>query len=261
MDYNNLLTGKTVFISTAAAGMGKDIALLFAQQGATVVIGGRDQQLLNKTVAEIQSISPKSKGYLCDLSIREETENACSQALKDFGTIDILVNTVGVNVRGLSHEYEEETLEKLLETNYKSGLRCAKKFIPGMLKKKKGNIINISSIHSVMTMPTNLIYAGTKGAMNASARAMALDYAKEGIRVNTICPGLIMSDAIISEIQGYKEGKERDEFMNLLKNMQPLEIGTMRDVSNLALFLASDMSNYITGQTIMLDGGASIKAH
>ena len=130
-----------------------------------------------------------------------------------------------------------------------------------MRERKNGNIINISSIHSVETMPGFGIYAGTKGAMNATSRAMALDYASEGIRVNCICPGLIMSDNMLDEIQTYPEGEERDQFMELLYRMQPLEPGTMENIADAALYLASDMSTYTTGQILMVDGGASIKAH
>ena len=105
------------------------------------------------------------------------------------------------------------------------------------------------------------IYAGTKGAMNATARAAALDYARKGVRVNVICPGLILSDNMMDEISTYPEGPERNAFLELLDNMQPLAPGSVEDISNAALFLASDMSSYITGQAIMVDGGASIKAH
>ena len=105
------------------------------------------------------------------------------------------------------------------------------------------------------------MYAGTKGAVVSAARAMALDYAPYGIRVNTICPGLILSDVVKDEIKEYPEGKERKTFIKQLHSMQPLPPGKMRDISNAALFLASEMSSYVTGQVIMADGGASIVAH
>lgn len=261
LDYNHLLTGKRVFVTTGARGIGKAIALLFARQGADVAVGGRNAPCLAQTEQELQGIRPNSRGILCDLSDRAQTEHACDVLLEVWGGVDILVNSVGINQHVTAHEYDEDVLARLFETNYKSGLRCMKKFVPGMLERGYGNIINISSIHSVMSMPGYVMYAGTKGAVNASARAMALDYAGKGIRVNTICPGLILSDAVQDEIEGYPEGEARDAFMKLLVGMQPLEPGTMEDVANAALFLASDMSCYITGQTILVDGGASIKAH
>lgn len=260
-DYNRLLEGKRVFITTGARGIGKDIAVLFAQQGALVGVGGRNIQSLEETMKEICRYSPGSKGYVVELSSKEQVERTADQVLKELHGIDILVNTVGINVHGRIDECSDELLERMLETNYKSGLRFSRRFLPGMMEHREGNIINISSIHSVMTMPGFGVYAGTKGAMNATARAMALDYAEYGIRVNTICPGLIMSDNMMDEVNGYPEGKERDEFMELLIHMQPLAPGKMGDISDAALYLASDMSSYMTGQILMVDGGASIKAH
>lgn len=260
-DYNHLLAGKKVFISSGQRGIGKEIALLFAAQGGMIALGGPKQAQLDKTMQEIQQISPASKGYQVDLSDAQQTEATCEQVLQDFGNIDILVNTVGVNRHMPIHLCDDALLERLLETNYKSGFRCAKKFVPMMMERHSGNIINISSIHAVMTMPGFGIYAGTKGAVNAMARAMALDYAPYGIRVNNICPGLILSDNMMDEIYSYPEGKERDAFMELLRKMQPMEPGTMPSISNAALYLASEMSAYTTGQTLMVDGGASIKAH
>ena len=257
MNYTKLLEGRRAFVTTAGQGIGLGIAVLFAQHGAA-----RNPQKLERALREVQQFSQTSRGYLCDLSEREQVENTCDTILKDMGGVDILVSTVGINPnKGPIHTYDEETLNLLLETNYKSGLRCMKKLVPGMLDRGFGNIIFISSIHGVQTMPTFGIYAGTKGAMNATARAAALDYARKGVRVNVICPGLILSDNMMDEISTYPEGPERNAFLELLDNMQPLAPGSVEDISNAALFLASDMSSYITGQAIMVDGGASIKAH
>lgn len=261
LDYQHLLQGKRVFISTGVRGIGKDIALLFARHGAIIALGGRNAAALEKTMEEIRGISPESRSYLVDLSHGDQTEKAARRALEDFGGIDVLVNTVGVNLHKPVHEYDDSTMESFLESNYKSGMRLARAFLPGMMERRDGAIVNISSIHAVQTMPGYGLYAGTKGAMNAAARAMALDYAPYGIRVNTICPGLILSDAMYDEINAFPEGKERDDFMELLHSMQPLPPGQMEDVSNAALFLASPMSNNTTGAVIMVDGGASIKAH
>lgn len=261
MDYSKMLEGKRVFITSGQRGIGFAIALLFAKQGAKVALGGRRQQVLDEAVEQLRAFSPFSQGYLCNLSCGQETEKTCDAILSDFEGIDILVNTVGINKQGVSHAFEDEVLETLLETNYISGLRCARKLLPGMIERKSGNIINISSIHSEQTMPNFMLYAGTKGAMNAAGRAMALDYARSGIRVNNIALGLIMSDVMQDEIDNTPAGETRDAFMRLLDGMQPLPPGRMEDAANTALFLASEMSAYITGQTIFVDGGASVKAH
>jgi NAD(P)-dependent dehydrogenase (short-subunit alcohol dehydrogenase family) len=260
-DYNRMLEGKRAFITTGARGIGKAIALLFAQQGAVIIVGSRNEPALVSTMEQIKQISDKAKGYVFDLSQGSQTEKVCDDIIKDFGGVDILVNTVGVNKRMPAHEYDDATIEQLLETNFKSVMRCCRKFIPGMIERGAGSIINISSIHSEMTMPGYALYSATKGAMNASARAMALDYARTGIRVNNICPGLILSDTVQDEINTFPEGEQRNAFLKLLDGMQPLPPGSVDDIANAALYLASDMSNYITGQTIFVDGGASIKAH
>lgn len=259
--YSHLLSGKRAVISTGARGIGKAIALLFAHHGATVCVGGRNPNMLEKTMEEIRKISPGSKGYIADLSNKDMTEKMAKDIKDDFGGVDIIVNTVGVNRHFPAHTYDDETLESFFESNYKSGMRFMRAFVPGMMERKTGSIINISSIHAVQSMPGYSLYAGTKGAMNASARVMALDYAPYGIRVNNICPGLIMSDVMMDEVYAFAQGEERDAFLKLLSSMQPLPPGKMDDIANAALFLASDMSSYITGQTIMVDGGASIKAH
>lgn len=261
MNYNKLLEGKYAVITSGARGIGKAIARLFAEQGASVAVGGINRPALDVTMEEIKEISPKSFGFYCDLGNREDVEAFCREVLQRFGRVDILINTVGINHHVAAHEVDENELLHLFEVNYLSGFRCSKSFIPGMLEAGKGSIINISSIHGDMTMPGYMMYASTKGAMNAATRAMALDYAEYGIRVNTISPGLIMSDVIKDEVNACRTEEERSKLLELFKRMQPLPPGSMEDIANAALYLASDMSSYTTGQTLFVDGGASIKAH
>lgn len=262
MDYNRQLAGKRAIITTGGRGIGKAIALLFARQGATVFVGSRNPKALEMTMSEIKAVSADSQGFILDLSNAKDTEKTASEVLSQAGgSVDILVNTVGINQKCPAHEWTDDVMMKLWETNYLSGMRFARKLIPGMIRRGRGSIINISSIHSEYSMPGYSMYAATKGAMNASARVMALDYAPYGIRVNTICPGLIMSDVLMDEVMTYPEGEPRDTFLKVLEGMQPLPPGHVDDIANAALFLAGDMSGYITGQTIFVDGGASIKAH
>ncbi len=261
MNYSRLLEGKYAVITTGARGIGKAIARLFAEHGAVVAIGGRNHSALEDTMEELEKISPQSKGFYCDLGKKADVDAFCQDILAHFGRVDILVNTVGINHHIITHEVEEAELQQLFETNYFSGFRCAKYFLPGMVERRQGNIINISSIHGEQTMPGYMMYASTKGAMNAATRAMALDYAQYGIRANVLAPGLIMSDVIMEEVEACKTEQERKELLELFDRMQPLPPGKMEDIANAALYLASDMSAYITGQTILADGGASIKAH
>lgn len=262
-NYGSLLKGKKAFITTAGQGMGRDIARVFVSQGAEIAICARKMEKLESTLSELKAMAPdrRIEGYLADLSSKEETETACDQALLEFGGIDILVNVAGVNHHVITHLCDEDEMNLIYETNFKSAFRCMKKFIPYMLKQKSGNIVNISSIHSVESMPGYMMYAASKGAMNAAARATALDYAGKGIRINTVCPGLTLSDTIREEVLSYPEGEERNAFINLLLGMQPLPPANVRDISNAVLFFASEMSSNITGQYLLVDGGASIHAH
>ncbi len=259
-DYNRMLTGKKAFVTTAARGIGKSIALLLAQQGAQVYFGGRNEAYVQKTQEQLQQIMPGSRGYMLDLADSSQSEKIAQQALHDSGGFDILVCTVGVNCHCAADAYTDADMQRLLEINYLSGLRFARAFLPEMRRRRAGSIVNISSIHSVMTQPTNMLYAGTKGAMNAAARAMALDCAADGIRVNTVCPGVIMSD-IMYDAMEEMDHEQQEQFLAALDRCQPLMRGQMADIANTVLFLVSDMAANITGQQILVDGGTSIKAH
>lgn len=131
-DYNQMLAGKNVLITTAARGIGKSIALLFARQGADVYFGGRNEEYVRTTEKELQSIRPGCRGYVVDLAKADQTEAFVDAAVKDSGGFDILVSTVGVNCHCPAAEYKDEDMFRLLETNYLSGVRCARKVIPTM---------------------------------------------------------------------------------------------------------------------------------
>lgn len=263
VDYGNMLNGKRAFITTAGQGIGRDIARVFAYQGAEIAIGARNDIKLEDALKELREIAPERRiiGYHADLSDRSQTENVCDRIISDFGGIDILVCVAGINHHVPAHLCSEEEFDTIFDTNFKSFFRCMKKFVPGMLERRSGSIVNISSIHSIETMPGYMMYAASKGAINAASRAIALDYAKDGIRINNVCPGLALSDSIKDEVLTFSEGEEREAFENLLLSMQPLPPATVRDISNAVLFLASDMSSNITGQSLLVDGGASILAH
>lgn len=261
MRWDKLLEGKIALVTSGALGIGKEIALCFAKQGATVVAVDINKDALDNTYKEIKEISYDSASFKCDMGNKHEVDDMCKAVVSQFGSIDILINSVGVNKRCPVHMIDEEDFENLININLKSIVRCMKVFVPKMIEKKSGSIVNISSIHAVMTMPGNGAYAATKGAINALTRAAALDYAPYGIRVNSICPGVILSDAVKTQLAEYKSDKERKEHIKLQKKKQPLPPGGVEDIANASLYLASDLSKYITGITLMVDGGASIKAH
>lgn len=262
MDYNKLLQGKTALITSGAMGIGKAIALNFARQGAKVIIADINEVKLNKTLDKIKKNYPLIKSYVCDMGVREQVSDLAENIKSEFGHIDILVNSVGINFRKPIHEVEEDILDRIMNVNFKSGYRLMKMFIPGMVKNGGGTIVNISSIHSIMTLPEYSAYAASKGAVNAMARAVALDYAKDNIRINNIALGYVLSDMNKIEVADIEDQNDKERILiEKYGHLQPLKPAKCSDVANTVLYLASDMSNYLTGQTICLDGGASIKAH
>lgn len=262
MDYNKLLCNKTAIITGAAMGIGRQIAITFAKQGAKVIAVDINEEKLRETMKFISDFSDDSKSYICNVGVYEEIIELINKIKNDNKFIDILVNCVGINERTLAHEIEEDVLDNILNVNFKSGYRLMKAFIPGMIEHGSGTIVNISSIHSIMTMPEHGAYAASKGAVNAMSRAIALDYAPYNIRINNIALGYILSDMNKIEVSHIENEDEKDRILTeRYSHLQPLKAAKCEDVVNTALYLASDMSNYLTGQTICLDGGASIKAH
>jgi len=261
MDYNKLLENKVALITSGAMGIGKEIALTFARQGAKIIIADINKIELEKTLKLLEDITKECKAFYCDMGNKDDIILLERNIRESFGTIDILINSVGINERTPIHEITDEILDRIIDVNLKSGYRLMKAFIPDMINNGGGRIINISSIHSVMTLPNYGAYAASKGAMNAMARATALDYAKYNIRVNTIALGVIMSDTMKALYSHIKDEEELKLAYHKHDLSQPLPCGSCEDVANTALYLASDMSNYLTGQVIMLDGGASIKAY
>ena len=258
------LKDKVVLITASTRGIGLACVKACAKEGAAVYMAARSMERA-KTVADALIAEGCDVKYVFNDATRPETFlSMVHDVVAASGRIDVLVNNFGTSNPGKDLDFAHTDPTVFLETvnlNLRSVFMASQEAAKHMAVQQGGSIINISSIHAVQSMPGYSLYAGTKGAMNASARVMALDYAPYGIRVNNICPGLIMSDVMMDEVYAFAQGEERDAFLKLLNGMQPLPPGKMDDIANAALFLASDMSSYITGQTIMVDGGASIKAH
>lgn len=254
-----LLEGKKVLVTAGAAGIGKAIALRFAEQGAAIAIADLDRHKGQATLDELRKWNSSSLFVHADFSNRRDTESALQTVLQKMGRIDVLVNGVGIPSRKPMHEIEEEEWDRVFDTNLKSMYRCCRACIPGMIEAGGGAIVNISSINGLATRPQYDVYSATKGAMLAATKAMALSYAQYGIRVNAICPGLIMSSTVSQEVE---ENPNQAAFMEKLNGMQPLgRPGTPEEIADGALFLASSMSSFVTGTYLLIDGGALAQAH
>jgi len=235
---------KTALVTGAAVGIGKGIALALAKEKFNVIVADLDQQQAEKVAQEIENSGAKTLAVKCDVSKSEEVEKLFSQAEKEFGKVDVLVNNAGIYPFKGFAEMEESDWDKVMEVNLKGVFLCTKAAAKKM--GSGGRIINISSIASLVGFPNLVHYCATKGGVNAMVRALALELAPQGITVNAVAPGAI-------ETPGAKMPEENRK---QTEAGIPLgRIGQPEDIANAVAFLASERSGYITGQTIVVDGG------
>ena len=246
-----MLKGKVAIITGSTGGMGESAAYLFAKNGAKVVVTGRREEEGKRVVSKIKKSGGQAIYIKLDVSNEDSVKNMIQEAIKKYGKIDVLYNNAGVESQGLITNASEEEINKIFNINIKGVMYCAKHAIPHM--KKDGSIINTASIAGLIGFPNLVIYGATKGAVVSLTRDLALDYAKEGIRVNCICPGIIWTDMVKKYLD---ESPDKEAVKKQLTLSTPLgRIGTPEEVSELALFLASDKSSFITGAIIPIDGG------
>lgn len=246
-----LLEGKVAVVTGAARGIGKAIALKFASEGANIAFTDLviDEKGL-ETQKEIEAFGVKAKGYASNAANFDETHSVVSEILKDFGRVDILVNNAGITKDGLMMRMGENQWDAVLNVNLKSAFNFIHACTPIMMKQRSGNIINMASVVGVHGNAGQSNYAASKAGLIALAKSVAQELGSRGIRANAIAPGFIITDmtAALSE-------DIRKEWCNKI----PLRRGGIpEDVANIALFLASDMSSYVSGQVIQVDGGMNM---
>ncbi|MBR6886534.1 MAG: 3-oxoacyl-[Bacteroidales bacterium] len=243
-----LLDGKTALITGAARGIGKAIALKFASEGADIaftdlVINEAAQQ----TITEIAAYGHKVKGYASNAASFEKSQKVVEEIMAEFGRIDILVNNAGITKDGLVMRMSEDQWDAVIAVNMKSAFNFLHAVVPVMAKQRGGSIINMASIAGQTGNPGQVNYSATKAGLIAMAKSVAKEMGPRGIRANSIAPGYI-----ISEMTEVLPQSVKDEFLHLI----PLKRGGLpEDIANAALFLASDLSSYITGQVIAVNGG------
>ena len=240
-----LLEGKVAVVTGAARGIGKAIALKFAQEGANIAFTDLviDENGL-ATQAEIEALGVKAKGYASNAANFEETHNVVAEIVKDFGRIDILVNNAGITKDGLMMRMSEGQWDAVLNVNLKSA--CT----PVMMKQRAGSIINMSSVVGVHGNAGQANYSASKAGMIGLAKSVAQELGSRGIRANAIAPGFIITD-----MTAQLSDEVRAEWC---KKIPLRRGGTVEDVANIATFLASDMSSYVSGQVIQVDGGMNM---
>lgn len=250
-----LLEGKTALITGATRGIGKGIALKFASEGANIAFTGRGANedmlaALEATRQEVEALGVKCIAYASDAANFAKTEETVKKVKEDFGSIDILVNNAGITKDGLMLRMTEEQWDTVINANLKSAFNFIHACLPIMMRQRGGSIINMSSVVGVHGNAGQANYAASKAGMIALAQSVAQEMGPKGIRVNTIAPGFIetaMTEALPDEI--------RKEWT---KKIPLRRAGQTEDVANTALYLASDLSSYVTGQVIQVDGGMNM---
>lgn len=250
-----LLEGKTALITGATRGIGKGIALKFASEGANIAFTGRGANedmlaALEATRQEVEALGVKCIAYASDAANFAQTEETVNKVKEDFGSIDILVNNAGITKDGLMLRMTEEQWDTVINANLKSAFNFIHACLPIMMRQRGGSIINMSSVVGVHGNAGQANYAASKAGMIALAQSVAQEMGPKGIRVNTIAPGFIetaMTEALPDEI--------RKEWT---KKIPLRRAGQTEDVANTALYLASDLSSYVTGQVIQVDGGMNM---
>ncbi len=243
-----ILDGKTAIITGATRGIGKGVAILFAQQGANVAFTySSSVEAANQLESELQSFGVKAKGYQSNAADFDQAQQLVDEVLSTFGNIDVLINNAGITKDNLLMRMSEEDFDKVVEVNLKSVFNMTKAVQRTMLKNRKGSIINMSSVVGVKGNAGQANYAASKAGVIGFSKSVALELGSRNIRCNVIAPGFIETEMT---------AKLGEEVVKGWTDAIPLKRGgTPEDVANACVFLASDMSAYITGQVINVDGG------
>ena len=243
-----LLEGKTAIVTGAARGIGKAIALRFAQEGANVAFTDLAiDDNAKATEAEIAALGVKVKGYASNAANFEDTHNVVENIVKDFGRIDILVNNAGITRDGLMMRMSEQQWDMVINVNLKSAFNFIHAVTPVMMKQKSGSIINMSSVVGVSGNAGQANYSASKAGMIGLAKSISAELGSRGIRANAIAPGFI-----ITEMTHQLPEEVRKEWAEKI----PLKRGgTPEDVANVCVFLGSELSAYVSGQVINVCGG------
>ena len=243
-----MLNGKTAVVTGGSRGIGKAISLKMAQSGADVaIIYAGNEKAAEETLCLIEQLGVKAKIYRCDVSDFNESKNTVNEIISDFGGIDILINNAGILRDGLILSMKEEDYDAVLDTNLKGAFHMIKHTYRHFMKKRKGRIINITSVSGIIGNAGQANYSSAKAGLIGLTKSTARELASRNITCNAIAPGFIETDMTSSLPEKVKE-----EAVNAV----PLKrMGTPIDIANLAAFLASDEAAYITGEVIKIDGG------
>ena len=250
------LRDKVAVITGAGAGIGRACCLLFAAEGAKVVAVDLEPATLSSVVEEVRRIGGPILAIQADVSRAADVERVVSAASERFATVHILFNNAGIVPRGKVHEMTEEDWDRTMAVNVKSMYLMSHAVVPIFLKRGGGVILNTSSATALRSVVDRAAYSASKGAVLALTKSMAIDYVRDGIRVNCLCPGTIDTPSLHQRLAAFADPEEaRKQFVA----RQPMgRLGTAEEVAKAALFLVSDDAGFVTGSAFSIDGGFTV---
>lgn len=244
-----MLKGKTAIVTGGSRGIGAAICKRFAEQGANIaLLYAGNTQKAEETKAALLEMGVKAEAYQCNVADAEQVAAVCKQIIKDFGGADILVNNAGITKDKLVPMMKVSDFDSVVDTNLKGAFYMIKQLYPVFMKQKSGKIINISSVSGLMGNPGQTNYSASKAGLIGLTKSVAKELASRNVNCNAIAPGFVATDMT----ENLSENNTLVDHIPMKRFAQP------EDIANLALFLASDQSDYITGEVIRIDGGLAM---
>jgi NAD(P)-dependent dehydrogenase (short-subunit alcohol dehydrogenase family) len=244
---------KVCVVTGAGSGIGRASAQRLAEEGGLVLAADIDTAAATRTADELTALGLTAHPFAVDVARPDQVEAMVAEAVGRWGRVDVLVNNAGVNLPGVFHEVPDEVIDRTLDVNVKGQMYGCRAVLPHMLARGGGSIVNIASVNGVVSEPFLAVYSASKGASVMLTKGIALDYAKQGIRCNVICPGWV--DTPINYAHAEMLGGLQKVY-DTIDSFQPIgRPGTPREIAHVVLFLASDEASFLTGSVILADGG------
>lgn len=251
------VNSKRAVVTGGASGIGRAICELFAQEGARLIVGDLDAEQGTETAASIRKLGGDAEFLRTDVSVEDDVQSLVELAASRFGGIDIVVNCAATFVFGKVENVTKADWDKVMGVNVVGPANVVRFALPYLKKSRTGSIVNMASVSGFAAAPAFVPYNASKGALLQLTRSLAMDLAADGIRVNSVCPGAIYTSATERHLEF--DGRDRDTFLEEEANESFLKrLGTPQEVAYAALFLASDEASFITGEQIVVDGGATV---